>query len=275
MRARRTPNAHNPLDDIAEILGEPADLMRNPANADYQCPYIDGTCTKISHRQTTPFPVCSVFRGRPGDPICVCPNRFLEADIQTDVLRECWFGPQPENPHIVSEVSMPRYGSVDFVIADLNAGNTRVLNFISVELQAVDITGTYHPSYEAIINNEPTLALKPTYGFNWANVRKRFISQIISKGFHHHHWGTKIVAIVQESLFDEVQKHAAIPSTTLAQASIMFLLYQFTQVEGRLKMELERVVPTTHSNVMMAELYETPPDRKKFEGRIIARLHDA
>ena len=263
---------HDPLEDIAEILGEPAGAMRNPANANYQCPYIDGMCTKISHSLTTPFPVCSIYRRRGSTPICVCPNRFLEIQIQDDVLRECWTGSPPANPDIVSEVSMERFGSVDFVIADIDSSGTNVLDFISVELQAVDITGSYLPSYEAITNNESVMKSRPTYGFNWANVRKRFISQIIAKGFHHHHWGTRIVAIVQEDLFDEFQKHAAIPAVNVNQSNIVFLLYQLVQTNGRWSMAFQRAVPTTHAGVMMAALYETPPERSKFEARILARL---
>ena len=263
---------HNPLDDIAEILGEPAGAMRNPANADYQCPYIAGICTKISHNLTTPFPVCSIYRRRGVTPVCVCPNRFLEVQIQNDVIRECWTGNPPAKPEIVSEVSMERFGSVDFVIADIDPGGTKVLDFISVELQAVDITGSYLPSYEAITNNEAAMDSRPTYGFNWANVRKRFISQIISKGFHHHHWGTRIVAVIQEDLFTEFNKHAMIPAVSMNQSNIVFLLYQFVRTDARWTMTFQRAVPTTHAGVMTAALYETPPARSKFEARILARI---
>ena len=196
---------YDPLKYIAEVLGESAKSMRSPANADYRCPYLDGRCTKISHYLTTPFPVCSIYRKR-GDrpPICVCPNRFFEAQLQRDVIRECWVGNTPENPTLVGEVGMEKFGKVDFVVADINPGRTKIRDFVSVELQAVDITGTYLPSYEAIINNETTIESRPTYGFNWANVRKRFLSQIITKGFHHHHWGTRIVAVMQEDLFTRI-----------------------------------------------------------------------
>ena len=32
--------SRDPLTIIAEVLGEPADQMRNPVNAGYQCPFI-------------------------------------------------------------------------------------------------------------------------------------------------------------------------------------------------------------------------------------------
>ncbi len=202
----------------------------------------------------------------------MCPKRFLEAQILDDVIRECWLGDPPANPTRVSEVSMDRFGTVDFVVADLNAAGTQVRDFVSVALQAVDITGSYLASYQAITHHEPFTGAGPSYGFNWANVRKRFISQLIAKGFHHHHWGTRIVAVVQEDLFDKFQEHALIPAVSIEQANIVFLLYQFVESSGRWSFAFQRAVPTTHAGVMMASLYETPPARSEFEARILSRL---
>jgi hypothetical protein len=41
---------------------------------------------------------------------------------------------------------------------------------------------------------------------------------------------------------------------------------------GGLSLQLERVVPTTHVNVMNAVIYERPPDRAEFERRILEQL---
>lgn len=267
---------HDPLHDVAEILGEPAEQMRNPANAEYRCPFIAGTCTKTSHQIEGPFPVCSIYRrGRAGDPpdgppISVCPNRFLEAPVHEDVMRECWTAGDTVNPQVVSEVQMEKFGKVDFVVADMDAEETTVRDFISVELQAVDITGSYLPSYEAIINSQ-VMERRHAYGFNWANVRKRFIAQLIAKGYYHHQWRTRIAAVLQTDMFDEIRRHAAIQSVPVAQANIVFLLYQFHRDGDRWRMELENVVPTLHSIVMNAILYEQPPDRAAFERRILER----
>ncbi len=262
----------DPFRIVAEILGEPASLMTNPANADYQCPFLDRQCTKFSHSMTGPYPVCSIHRRRPGKlPICACPNRFLEADIIGDVLRECWTGPPPVNPVGLYEIRMEKFGKVDLVIADIDKERGLVREFISVEVQAVDITGTVLPAYESIIHRMP-LAVGPSYGFNWANVRKRFVSQLVAKGFYHHHWGTRIVAILQTDMFDEMQKHAKVPTVAIEEANIVFLLYQFVWNEDHWTMQLDRVVPTTHVNVMNAVIYERPPSRAAFESRIMERF---
>lgn len=267
---------YDPLNYIAEILGEPAPEMRSPANAGYICPFYGGTCTKTSHALNAPYPVCSVFRrGRAGPsdrpPICVCPKRFYEAPIKEDVIAHAWAGDPPENPRVVYEISMEKFGTVDFVLADFDRANRRIKNFVSVELQAVDITGSYYSAYEAVTNSTMLLE-RPTYGFNWANVRKRFVSQLIAKGFYHHHWGTRIVAVLQADLFDQLQGHAQVPPVPLEQSNIVFVLYQFAWEGDRWSLSLDRVVPTTHSLVMNAVLYETPPSRNAFERRILERL---
>ncbi len=252
--------------------------MRNPANADYRCPYINGKCTKLSHSNTLPFPVCSIYRRSgtaftPRIPVCVCPVRFYEADIAADVVRECWTGPKPQSPRIAHEVQMEKFGKVDLVIAELAASGQTIKTFLPVELQAVDITGSYFPAYEALLQSKQ-LEQRTQYGFNWANVRKRFLSQLVAKGFYCHHWQTRIVAVVQEDLFAQFNAHAKLPEVSLADSNIVFMLYQYNRADSTAPwtFALRRVVPTTHLSVMQSILYEQPPLKATFEQKILERL---
>lgn len=271
---------YDPLEVIAEVLGEPADQMRNPANVEYRCPFIDSRCTKYSRTLEAPAPVCSVLRKRrPGTPqrppIAVCPKRYFEADIPADVMRECWVGPAPANPRFIWEVGMEKFGRVDLVIADLNDEHSQVRTFLPVELQAVDITGSVLPYYLALTDNRMAED-RHDYGFNWANVRKRYLSQLIAKGFYAHQWGTRIVAVIQTDLFEQFQRHARAPEVAVRDSNIVFLLYQFRlSAEGRWQLSFERAAPTTHVNVMNAILYERPPSREAFERKLLERVADA
>jgi hypothetical protein len=234
---------------------------------------------KFNRTLGQPVPVCSVFKkgragGSPqdGPPICICPVRFYEADLVSDVVRECWVGPKPSSAAVVREVGMEKFGKVDLVIAEVLSSPKRIGKFLPVELQAVDITGTYLPIYEAHTLGMG-VAYPSTYNFNWANVRKRFISQLIAKGYYCHHWDTRIVAVVQEELFDQFNAHAKITETKLVDSNIVFLLYQFSRAsDGRWNLGLRRVVPTTHTQVMQSILYEKPPSRANFERKILERL---
>ena len=165
---------------------------------------------------------------------------------------------------------MGKFGKVDFVIADMDEAETTIRDFISVELQAVDITGSYLPSYEAIVSSR-VMERRRSYGFNWANVRKRFVTQLITKGYYHHQWNTRIAAVLQTDMFNQIRQHADIQSVPLHDANIVFLLYQFEEAGGAWRMKLESVVPTVHTIVMNAILYERPIDRGDLERRVLER----
>lgn len=272
---------HDPLDVIAECLGEPADSMRNPANAEYRCPFVNRDCVKVNRTLGVQQPVCSIYRrGRPSQgsprdnpPICTCPKRFYAADIPGDVVRECWPGTAPANPRVVYEIEMEKFGKVDLVIADVDEEGENVRSFLPVELQAVDITGSVLPYYQALITSS-MVSQPQSYGINWANVRKRFLAQLVAKGYYCHHWGTRIVAVVQTDLFERFHAHAKLAEVRIDQANIVFMLYQFKRAVpgGAWTFEFERLAPTTHTNVMNAILYETPPAKQIFETKILRQL---
>ena len=100
---------------------------------------------------------------------------------------------------VAPEVKMEGFGNVDFVIADVG-DDGEVSQFLSVELQAIDITGSAFDAYQALRAGND-LEKRPTYGFNWDNVYKRYITQLIRKGYFHHHWKSKIVAVIPEQVY--------------------------------------------------------------------------
>lgn len=90
--------AFDPLDVIVEILGEPAATMRSPVNAGYNCPFINSTCVKQSHRITGPYPLCTIAQGqRNPERTCVCPKRFYAIDLVSDIINNCWPWEPPSN----------------------------------------------------------------------------------------------------------------------------------------------------------------------------------
>lgn len=266
---------YNPCDIICEILGQPAAEMTNPANEEYLCPFRNSTCSKRSHSFIGSFPVCSVFRHRKGEekvPIAVCPRRLYAANIYNDVIEYCWPGDKPKNPIVVHEIKMGEVGNVDMVIAELSADGGTIKNFVSVELQAVDITGTYEPAYTAIVVNTP-LDKRPVYNFNYKNVQKRFITQLIDKGFFHHHWGTKIIAVVQDVIYDNLKERINFPEVSLEHSNVVFMRYGMELVdtaEGRrYVLKLRGISGTTHNELMMSSFYQKTPPKEEFCKRIL------
>jgi len=274
---------YNPEDIAGEVLGVRAKLGLDPEATDFLCPFIDKRCVKRSTSLPgEPYPVCTIWRGakQPLDPvedlICVCPKRFYAVDFLKDVIAHCWPGTPPKNPKIAPEVKMAGFGNVDFVIADvLEDGG--VGQFLSVELQAIDITGSVSSAYFALRKNEE-LAKRPTYGLNWDNVYKRYITQLIRKGYFHHHWKTKIVAVIQEQIYQNIVQRADFMRSTNVKSdtvNIIFMTYRFENDPsrpGEFKPVLATVEGTSHANLQQAILYKEAPSRDAFCKRILTSL---
>lgn len=273
MRRRECKLPFDPHNIICEILGQPASGMTNPVNAEYECPFINSTCVKRSQRLAGPYPVCTVFRrdGTACEPIIICPKRFYEADLFGDVIRYCWPTVKPLRPAFVHEIRMGEVGNVDFVVADLAQDGKTINNFISVELQAIDITGTYEPAYSSIVLSRP-LEERPTYNFNYANVRKRFITQLINKGFFHHHWHTKIVAVLQDRVYEYLKQAVKFSDTSIEESNILFMQYRLVQTNGNHTLVFKGISGTTHSALMMSSLYAQPPSKEEFCRHILAQI---
>lgn len=254
----------DPRDLIAEVLGRPSEMGFDPKGLDYTCPYTEVRCIKASGQQ--PMPVCSVWRG--GRKVIICPNRLSERDLIDDVLDYCWPSDVSRDVAVAPEVQLAGFGNVDFVIAHVSDG--KVGHFVSVEAQTVDVTGSYRPAYVALVAGEK-LQKGPSFGLNWDNVYKRYMTQVIRKGFHHHHWCTKIVALMQDELYFQLTKFPFLTSDNISDPSVnvVFLLYKFSE-DGTLK--VSDVIGTSHANLSQAALYADAPDRAAFEARILARL---
>jgi hypothetical protein len=270
----------DPKDYLVEILGEPASQMRNPVNAGYHCPFTNSVCTKRSHLLEGPFPVCSISRWakksgeRVNDgPVCICPKRLYQADIFSDVINNCWVGKKPVDYKVAYEVSMSSLGKIDCVLAEIDAtGN--IQQFVSVELQTVDITGTYFPAYEAFLNSK-VLQNQPKYNFNWRNVYKRYIMQLIFKGFSHHHWNTRIVAIMQDVLVDRLWNIGNFSETAIENSNIVFLSYKMIPDGNdplRYTLQLVKPIGTRHMDLMNGILYAHAPSKEDFLKKVMERF---
>jgi len=269
----------DPADAIAEVQGQLAAAGANPATSDFLCPYIQKKCPKRStNLGIEPYPVCSLWKNakKERDPtrdlICVCPKRFYQVDWLKAVVENCWPFETPENPVVATEVKMKGFGNVDFVIADQDQDGG-IGNFLSVELQAIDITGSVYPAYEALRSGD-MLPKRPTYGFNWDNVYKRYITQLIRKGYFHHHWGTKIVAVIQDQIYQYVIDKADFmrsPNISDSNVNIIFMTYVFEDDPdrpGQFRPALRRVEGTSHASLQQAILYKEAPSKDAFKCKI-------
>lgn len=264
---------------VGEVLGRRATKGTNPSAENFVCPFIKSRCPKRSTQlPEEPYPVCTLWRRSSGEPdplqdlIFVCPKRFYAVDFLTEVIEHCWPGDKPKNPRVAPEVKMAGFGNVDFVIANVG-DDGEVEQFLSVELQAIDITGSIFPAYNAL-RAGVDLERRPTYGLNWDNVYKRYVTQLIRKGYFHHHWKSKIVAVIPEQVYQYITSRADfIKSTDVksAQVNIIFMTYRLESDPtrpGEFRPTLVRVEGTSHSSLQNAILYKEAPKRDAFTTQI-------
>lgn len=269
----------NPETIIGEVLGRRAVKGSNPSAADFECPFIKSRCPKRSTQlPNEPYPVCTLWRRSTGEPdpgrdlIFVCPKRFYAVDFLTEVIEHCWPGEKPKNPRVAPEVKMAGFGNVDFVIADVQ-DDGEVEQFLSVELQAIDITGSVFPAYQAL-RAGADLERRPTYGLNWDNVYKRYVTQLIRKGYFHHHWKSKIVAVIPEQVYQYITSRADFirsADVKSAQVNIIFMTYRLESDPnrpGEFRPALVTVEGTSHSSLQNAILYKEAPKREAFTTQI-------
>jgi len=167
---------------------------------------------------------------------------------------------------------MAGFGNVDFVIADVGE-NGEIGQFLSVELQAIDITGSVFPAYEAL-RMDTELPKRPSNGLNWKNVYKRYVTQLIDKGYFHHHWKSKIVAVIPEQVYRYIRASADFMVSTdvrSPEVNVIFMAYALDadpSRPGEYRPKLTTVEGTSHSSLKDAVMYKQAPARDAFTARI-------
>jgi hypothetical protein len=145
-----------------------------------------------------------VLYGRGEEPIIICPTRLLE---RRQIFTDCFhllITHEPGNElHIVSEVSIPG-GSVDYFL--VSAKNGKVKDFVGVELQTLDTTGTVWPERQRLLIelDVPRLddaeSSEKSFGMNWKMTAKTILVQMHHKAQTFEHVYKKLVLVVQDKL---------------------------------------------------------------------------
>lgn len=169
------------------------------------CPYLARQCIKV--RKSAPdisIGTCSLTYGKGGTPIMICPFRFLERrQIFTDCLHLLTLHEPGNELHVVPEVSIPG-GSVDYFLVTARDG--MVVDFVGIELQTLDTTGTVWPARQRFLNsigiavNEDALASRKSFGINWKMTAKTILVQLHHKVETFEHLAKHLVLVVQDCL---------------------------------------------------------------------------
>lgn len=193
---------------VLELFGLSTDIPRDDWRkivSDQNCPFIDKTCYKI--RKSVPsisIGTCLVSYSRESKRVIICPSRLLE---RRQIFLDCFHlltNHEPGNEiHIVPEVTVPG-GSVDYFLASAKKG--RVRDFVGIELQTLDTTGTVWPERQRLLRelnvtrNDKLEFSDKSFGMNWKMTAKTILVQMHHKVQTFEHVNRKLVLIVQNVL---------------------------------------------------------------------------
>ena len=178
-----------------------------------QCRYSGKQCFKVRKSQAhVSIGTCTVQYGADEKDVIICPHRLLERkQIFTDCLH-LLTSHQPGNElHLVAEVPIPG-GSVDYFIVSTDA-NRKVKDFVGIELQTMDTTGTVWPERELALQE---LGLKKNvaepekaFGMNWKMTAKTILVQLHHKIDTFESINKHLVLVVQDHLLDYMKREFA------------------------------------------------------------------
>lgn len=202
------------MSNVVELFGHASSEAERDWGAiirEQQCPFLGKRCYKV--RKSDPsisIGSCTVLYGRTADPIIICPTRLIERrQIFTDCLHLLTTHEPGNELHIVSEVSIPG-GSVDYFL--VSTRDSRVRDFVGIELQTLDTTGTVWPERQRLLKelgvprNDNAEASEKTFGMNWKMTAKTILVQMHHKIQTFEHVNKKLVLVTQDKLLAYMTK---------------------------------------------------------------------
>lgn len=196
---------------IVELFGRPVSNKLLPWDEiiKYQiCPFDNKKCYKT--RKSDPdisIGTCSVMYGKPLEPVIICPKRLLDSKrIFIDCLHLLTKHQPGNDYHLLREFSLPS-GNIDFVLVSVK-GN-KVVDFVGIELQTLDTTGTIWPERQKLFNElgiDVEVPPKKNYGMNWKMTAKTILTQMNHKAETFEAVNRHLVLVIQDPLLKYMKK---------------------------------------------------------------------
>jgi len=173
----------NPL---AEVFGYPID-NRTPDAERYRknklCPFNNRVPSCTKDKANDPLGVCSIFEQRQS--IITCPVRFRENWLIAEDASQFFFKNDVSWTSItevrLNDKDGNTAGNIDLVLVSYNERG-RVLDFGSLEIQAVYISGNVRNPFESYMSSR-----RRSNGFTWSGaiLRRPTFSLPLVRGWHH------------------------------------------------------------------------------------------
>ncbi len=245
---------------LSELFTIPTDAENQDWNAivaNQHCTFLNRKCIKV--RKSEPdisIGSCSVKYGKELNDVIICPHRLIEKrKIFLDCIHLLSLHEPGNDLHVVPELAIPG-GTIDYFLASTKEG--KVIDFVGVELQTVDTTGTVWPvrqrflqSKGIAVKDKETDSVK-TFGMNWKMTAKTILVQLHHKIQTFEHLSKHLVLVVQNHLlnymeeqfsFDHISKVARLGD------SMHFHSYNLDKRENRYHLQLADRLSTDSNGI--------------------------
>lgn len=173
------------------------------------CPYNNKKCFKTRKSDSeTSIGTCTV--NYQNKDIIICPNRLTEkSQIFVDCLHLLTLHEPGNELYIIPEVTIPG-GHVDFFL--VSAKNKKVKDFVGIELQTMDTTGTVWPERQRLLDEhgiyvpKDDINNKKPFGMNWKMTAKTILVQMHHKAQTFENLNKHLVLIIQKPLYEYMRK---------------------------------------------------------------------
>lgn len=200
------------MSKISEFFGlycDNASLDFGQAMIAQTCPYTQRLCTKM--RKSSPeikIGTCSVKYQN--QDVIICPFRLLEHNqIFMDCLHLLTMHEPGNKLYLIPEVQIPG-GHVDYFL--VSAKNKKIKDFVGIELQTMDTTGTVWPERQRFLKeqgidvNLDDINSKKSFGMNWKMTLKTILIQMHHKSETFEHLNKHLVLVIQRPLYEHMRR---------------------------------------------------------------------
>lgn len=175
------------------------------------CSFLHKKCIKIRKSESDiSIGTCTVRYGKDEKNVIICPHRLLEKrKIFLDCIHLLTLHEPGNELHIISEIAVPG-GSIDYFLVSVR--DKKVKDFVGIELQTMDTTGTVWPERQrflaskGIIANTRSNDSEKTFGMNWKMTSKTILVQLHHKIQTFENLNKHLVIVVQDYLLDYMQR---------------------------------------------------------------------
>ena len=233
---------------LAEVFGFPSCNFTEEAERfrkNKLCPFNNRVPSCTKDKAKDPLGVCSVVHE--ANPVITCPIRFRQNWVVVEDAAQFFFTKKTSWTSLtevrLEDKNGKSAGNIDIVLVAYN-DKGRVIDFGSLEVQAVYISGNIRTPFEHYTNMADKVG-----GFVWkgkpnypkpdflSSSRKRLVPQILYKGGIIKTWGKKQVIALQKSFFETLPD---MPQVKEGDADIAWFLYDLETGKSKDRYELVR-----------------------------------